>query len=56
MTLKEMIQSYKQTYFNGNEKVFDPYFRYFFQDPSVSLLWWSKYCWQVLTATKHLGE
>jgi len=56
MSLKEMIQSYKQTYFNGNEKVFDPYFRYFFQDPSVSLLWWSKYCWQVLTATKYLGE
>jgi len=56
MSLNEMIQSYKQTYFKGNGKVFDPYFRYFFQDPGVSLLWWSKYCWQVLTATKYLGE
>jgi biotin carboxylase len=56
MSLKEVYQSYSRTYLNGNEKVFDPYFKYFSQDPAVSILWWLKYSYQVLAATKHLGR
>jgi hypothetical protein len=56
MALSEIIQSYRWAYLRGKEKVFDPYFRYFFRDPLVSILWWSKYFAQVLMATKHLGR
>jgi biotin carboxylase len=56
MALKEMIQSHSHTYLNGKEKVFDPYSRYFFSDPYVSVLWWSKYFVQLLIATKYLGK
>jgi biotin carboxylase len=56
MSAKEMLKSFKETYFNGNEKVFDPHFRYFFQDPGVCALWWAKYFVHILQTTKHLGE
>ncbi len=56
MSLKEMVKSYKQTYFNGNGKVFDPHFRYLFQDPCVCFLWWARYFVHILQTTKHLGK
>jgi hypothetical protein len=56
MTLKELIQSYKQTYFNRKKKVFNPYFRYFFQDPLVSIIWWVQFLASTLTAAKQLGR
>ena len=56
MALRELIQSYKQTYFNGKPKVFNPYFRYFFQDPLVSILWWVQFSTIVLRAIKQLGR
>jgi hypothetical protein len=56
LPIKEMLRSYGRTYFNGKEKIFDPYFTYFLQDPGVSILWWLKFSWQVLATTKHLGR
>ncbi len=56
MALKELIQSCKQSYFSGKKKVFNPYFRYFFQDPLVSILWWVQFSTIVLRAIKQLGQ
>ena len=56
MSLKEMVESFKQTYSGGHEKIFDPHFRYFLQDPVVSILWWAKYFVHIVQTTKHLGE
>jgi len=56
MAFKEQIRSYMQTYLGGQKKVFDPYFRHFFQDPVVSILWWLKFFTWILGATKHLGR
>jgi predicted ATP-grasp superfamily ATP-dependent carboligase len=56
MSTREIYQSYRQTYLNGKEKLFDPYFKYFFQDPGVSILWWLKYSYQLLAASKHVGR
>lgn len=56
MALKELMQSYWQTYLGGKQKVFDPYFRYFFQDPVVSILWWLQFSTFALMAVKHLGR
>ena len=52
----EIIQSYRQTYFNGKEKIFNPYFSYFFQDPLVSLLWWLAFLKYVVRASKQIGR
>jgi hypothetical protein len=52
----DLFQSYAHSYCNGRAKVFDPYSRYFFEDPVVSFLWWLRFTHQVLRATKHLGH
>jgi len=56
MALKEIFQSYKETYLNNKEKVFNPYFRYFFQDPLVSILWWLQFFGTVVRARSQLGR
>jgi predicted ATP-grasp superfamily ATP-dependent carboligase len=56
MSLRELIQSYKQTYLGGKKKVFNPYFRYFFQDPLVSVIWWFQSFAFVFGARNELGK
>jgi biotin carboxylase len=56
MALKELLQSYKETYFNGKKKLFNPYFTYFFQDSLVSTLWWCQFATLVLRSAKQLGK
>jgi len=56
LSVTEIIRSYRWAYLGGKAKVFDPYFKHFFQDPLVSVLWWAKYCAQMLMAAKHLGR
>jgi biotin carboxylase len=56
MSLMEIMQSYRETYLNGKEKVFNPYFKYFLQDPLVSVLWWFQFCGSVSRAAKQLGK
>jgi biotin carboxylase len=56
MTLSEIVHSYKKTYLNVKKKVFDPYFRYFFQDPVVSILWWLQFSALASRAIKQLGR
>lgn len=43
MTLRERVNALRENYFSGREKVYNPHFRYFFQDPLASALW----CFQV---------
>jgi predicted ATP-grasp superfamily ATP-dependent carboligase len=51
--LKQLFRSFVQTYFGTNRKIVDPYFRYFLQDPVVSLLWWLQLSsWMVGLATR----
>jgi hypothetical protein len=53
---KEMFHSYIYTYINDRPKIFNPYFRYFFQDPLVSLLWWFQFLAGTFRAAKQLGK
>jgi biotin carboxylase len=55
-SLKAVLQSYRECYFNGKKKVFNPYFRYFSQDPLVSILWWLAYLRYVARISRHLGR
>jgi hypothetical protein len=56
LSCAELLRSYRETYFSDKNKVFDPYFTHFRRDPVVSLLWWLKFSYQVMGATKHLGR
>lgn len=53
---EEILYSYNHTYLNGSEKILDPYFRYFFQDPLVSILWWLQFFTATLKSAKQLGR
>ena len=56
MSLKMLARSYKDTYLNRKRKVLNPYFRYFFQDPLVSIIWWSQFFMTVIKGAKQLGR
>jgi biotin carboxylase len=54
--LKELLRSYTQAYFSGKQRLVDPYFRYFFQDPLVSILWWLQFSTWIFRLTRQLGR
>jgi hypothetical protein len=43
LSITDLINAYRVTYFNGHKRVNNPYFRYFFTDPLVSILWWLQF-------------
>ena len=55
-SIGKQIRSFIETYRSRQRKVFDPNFRYFFQDPLVSILWWLRFSTWVLGALKHAGR
>jgi glutathione synthase/RimK-type ligase-like ATP-grasp enzyme len=50
------VRSFLDTYAGRRHRVFDPYFRYFFQDPLVSLIWWLQFTTWIAGGAKHLGR
>jgi hypothetical protein len=56
MALKELVRSYSDTYFNGKVKAYNPYAKYFFQDPLVSVIWYLQFMILILKQTKQLGR
>lgn len=56
MGLRELIQSYRESYFGAKRRIFNPYFTDFFQDPSVSLLWWLQFLSLGFRAASQLGR
>jgi len=43
ISLRELIQFLRQTYFSGGKRVSSLYTKYFFHDPFVSIIWWVQY-------------
>jgi hypothetical protein len=56
LPLKQQFHSYLETYRPNQRKVFDPYFKYFFRDPLVSVSWWLEFATWILGAGKQLGR
>ena len=56
MSIREQIHSFMQTYLSSQKKILDPHFRYFFQDPVVSLLWWLRFSTWMVGTWKQLGR
>jgi Carbamoyl-phosphate synthase L chain, ATP binding domain len=56
MGFLEIVKAYKNTYFNGKKRLYNPYFRYFFHDPIVAVLWWMQFFTLVLRNLNRLGR
>jgi hypothetical protein len=56
MAIGEMLKLCREAYFNGKKKVFNPHFRYFFQDPLVSILWWLAFLKYVTRSSRLIGR
>jgi hypothetical protein len=56
LSFLEQCRSFFGTYRSPKRKVWDPYTRYFFQDPVPSLLYWLQFSSWVAGAVKHLGR
>jgi predicted ATP-grasp superfamily ATP-dependent carboligase len=54
--VKELMRSYKDTYFNRKRKVYDFYFANCFNDPLVSIIWWLQTLPMLWRVTKELGK
>jgi hypothetical protein len=50
--LRELIG----TYTNDRQRVWDPYSRYFFQDPVASSLWWLQLSLRLARSWRQLGH
>ena len=56
IALKELFHSYKETYLSGKNRLSNPYFKHFFHDPVVSILWWSQFFLTATKAARRLGR
>ena len=56
LSFLEQCRSFFGTYRSPKRKVWDPYSRYFLQDPVPSLLYWLQFSSWVAGAVKHLGR
>jgi len=56
LSLKEIIQSYRRTYFWGGKKKFSPHFKYILEDPLPCILWCYAFVGHSLRHIKHLGR
>lgn len=54
--VKKLLRLYRKTYLSRKKKVLDPYFTYFFQDPLVSILWWSQFFITLVKGGRQLGR
>lgn len=48
--------SFARTYASSKRKIWDPYFRYFFQDPLTSALWWLQFSTWLVGSRKQVGK
>jgi len=56
MTLRELARFYIRIYLGPEKKVLNPYFKFFLQDPLVSILWWAQYSTYLVRTSKRLGK
>jgi biotin carboxylase len=55
-SLRSLAHSFRQTYFTRQRRVWDPYFRHFFEDPITSTLWWMQFSTWLAGAWRQLGR
>ena len=56
LPLKEITRSFTRSYCSKRPKIMDPYFRYFFRDPLVSVLWWLQLYFWIIKLARRLGR
>jgi len=55
-SVPRLIKNYMQTYCGGQQKILDPYFKYFYRDPLVSALWWLQFASWLAGGLKRVGR
>jgi biotin carboxylase len=55
-SFRAQLSSFLASYGRRRKRVFDPYFRYFFQDPVAALLWWAEFSRWSLGTVKQVGR
>jgi biotin carboxylase len=56
MSIKQLLRSYKETYLDSKNKVYNLYFTYFASDPLASITWWLQTLTAALRAIKEIGR
>lgn len=54
LSVRDQWRSFASTYRSRQRKLWDPYTRYFFQDPVTSLLWWLQFSSWIAGAVKQV--
>jgi biotin carboxylase len=54
--LGAQVRSFISTYTSSHRKIWDPYFRYFFQDPIASSLWWLQFSTWLAGSWNQVGK
>ncbi|MFY9224888.1 MAG: ATP-grasp domain-containing protein [Blastocatellia bacterium] len=52
----KQVQFFLQTYKSNKQKLIDPYTKYFFHDPLVSMLWWLQFATWMVGGLKKIGK
>jgi hypothetical protein len=53
---RDQVRSFVSTYTSRDRRVWDPYFRYFFQDPVTATLWWLQFSTWLAGSWRQLGR
>jgi glutathione synthase/RimK-type ligase-like ATP-grasp enzyme len=54
--LRDLLRSFVSTYTSADRRVWDPYFKYFFQDPVTAMLWWLQFSTWLAGSWRQLGR
>jgi hypothetical protein len=54
--LGEQVRSFLSTYTGQQRRVWDPYFRHFFEDPVTAALWWAQFSTWLAGSWRQLGR
>lgn len=55
-SVREQLRSFTSSYRSRQRKVWDPYARYLFSDPLVSILWWAQFSTWIAGAVRQVGR
>jgi hypothetical protein len=56
MSVRQLLKSYKETYWDNEKRIYNLYFKHFSSDPLASLTWWLQTMNAARRALKEIGR
>jgi predicted ATP-grasp superfamily ATP-dependent carboligase len=56
MSVRQLLKSYKESYWDSEKRIYNLYFKHFFSDPLASLTWWLQTMSPTVRAFKEIGR